>query len=83
MVDKGKQQEELKLFNCYVQELKEIKKDLEKIKKINDISQKHSKSSVALEKYLYKQSGAISHYNAGELHRINISLANNLRESNE
>lgn len=83
MSDKEKQQEELRLFKHYLQELKEIKKDLEKIKKISDSSQKYNKVSAALEKCLYKQAGAIGHYNSGKLYELNAIYLNDLRENDK
>src|SRR5437870_2201299 len=79
-IDKKKQQEELRLFKCYIRELDECKKDLEKIEKINEPEEKHKKTSILLGKYCYKRAGAISYYNNGKLYELGISFADELHE---
>jgi len=82
MVDskKEKQQEELRAFGRYFPEgnrregvLGEIKKDLEKIKKINDHEKKLQEINFALSKHRTNESHARTHYFNGKLNEINIS----------
>ncbi|CAJ0897521.1 8332_t:CDS:2 [Entrophospora sp. SA101] len=81
MVDskKEKQQEELRAFGRYFPEgnrregvLSEIKKDLEKIKKINDHEKKLQEINFALSKHRTNESHARTHYFNGKLNEINI-----------
>ncbi|RHZ37047.1 hypothetical protein [endosymbiont GvMRE of Glomus versiforme] len=81
MVDKDKQQAELRAFGLYFPQydweqgvLREIKKDLEKIKKITNLEEKYQKAKFFWDKHNTNEIYAKNHYISGELGKLGISF---------
>ena len=70
MVDKEKQRKELRLYEHYLlieNVLKNIREDLDRIKKITSLEEQQQEASIALRKHDYKHGLATAHYNNGKL----------------
>ncbi|RHZ35844.1 hypothetical protein [endosymbiont GvMRE of Glomus versiforme] len=85
MVDKEKQQEELRAFEVYFpandrtdRAIKEIKKDLTELNKIIDTEKQYQEIELILKKHTYNRDMAYSHFNNGKLYELGISTLDTL-----
>ena len=80
--EKEKQQQELREFERYFPAhdradnvIKEIKQDLEELKKITDISKQYEESGSILRKHIYNEGYADSHWTNGKLYELEVGIA--------
>ena len=64
------QQSHLNSFNHYIQNLNNLKKDLESIKKLTDPEEKYNQANLSLSGHSTKFSLALGHYDTGKLWEI-------------